>query len=432
MVPTGWIAWHSWRVNQPAHRLEVAAELSRQIGLEVQIESVSYPQPDRAQFRGVVLRVPRRPEAGSAGDGAELARIDRAVVDRDGRQWTLSLEGLTFRGNGPRDVMGLVEQGLARCASAPFDRAHVIAGRCQIGLGPDIAPFALDELAATLAFEGGSPRLTASYRLPTAAGAGDGAEPPRCELTLTHERRAGASRPVLTFRTLGGQSVPSTVLSPFFDPEGWLGDESRVAGELTLREDDTREWEASFRGTVQGVDLAQVVSRVAPHLGLAGRARLEIASARWANQAGRGPGWVEAQGKLVGGTGAISGALLAALRDQMRFRLPEGGLSARAEHRYQALGLEFVLSSTGELRLSGALGPDYLPGTVLAQGQRFGPLAAAPEGVVTVTSLVRALSPLDEGPTDRVIPARFESLMIQRYLPTPPAQAEAPQGFRAN
>jgi hypothetical protein len=88
---------------------------------------------------------------------------------------------------------------------------------------------------------------------------------------------------------------------------------------------------------------------------------------------------------------------------------------------FQALGLSFGLEPSGLIRFDGALGPEQVPGVVLISGEHRMALASAPEGPSSVAGLIRALGAGQAMGPSQVIPARFESLLLQRYLPTPPA-----------
>ncbi len=90
VVPTGYVGWTCWRVQQPEHRHEVERDLSRQLGLEVTIGSLRYPQPRLMAFRQVSVRVPGLAQGNAArrarrrGPSARPSR--GAAVDHRGRR----------------------------------------------------------------------------------------------------------------------------------------------------------------------------------------------------------------------------------------------------------------------------------------------------------------------------------------------------------
>ena len=86
--------------------------------------------------------------------------------------------------------------------------------------------------------------------------------------------------------------------------------DARVEGALTLRQDGAKDWEAEFQGNLLDIDLAELVGRRFPTTGSSGKARLAVASARWADRPGQGYGWVEAEGELTAGPGLIGFGLL--------------------------------------------------------------------------------------------------------------------------
>ena len=150
---------------------------------------------------------------------------------------------------------------------------------------------------------------------------------------------------------------------------------------------------------------------------------MRVRSARWADRpGGQGPGWVEAEGVLTTGPGAISPSLLEALKGELKFKL-DPKLAGRREGDdvpFQGLGLSFAMSADGQLRLGGNLGSDYPAGAVLIDGNDATPIAAAPAGVANVRGLWNAL--FLRGSSSVLIAETRESLLLRKYLPAPPAR----------
>ncbi len=271
--------------------------------------------------------------------------------------------------------MAQVGQFLLHTAGPDVDQIDLVAPSCVVDLGAGLPAFALRDVAGSLRMTEGGTVVTASYRVENGAAA------PRCELKLTRERRNEAVRTVLALKTMDSVPLPAQVLDVFFNSSDWLGARARVEGELTLRQTGAGDWDADFQGNIQDLDLAALLGHIAPRHRLTGRARLDLQQARWADQAGRGPGWVEARGRLTGGSGTISTRLLQALQGQMRFRLAERLSLTRPEFEFQALGLSFELNRAGEIRFDGGLGPEYLPGAILRKASgscRSSPRPRAP------------------------------------------------------
>jgi hypothetical protein len=212
--------------------------------------------------------------------------------------------------------------------------------------------------------------------------------------------------------------LPARVLDPFFASAAWLGPDAHVQGTLSLRQDGASAWGAEFQGTLTDVDLAALVGRWSPEHRLSGRARIEIARARWADR------WVEARGALTTGPGTISPALLRALKTEMNFRLA-GKLDGRGDDvPFHGLGLSFAMTEDGELRLGGGLGTEFDPDVVLVNAERFAPMAKAPDGVANVLGLIKTLSPAPADDPTILVPYTPESQALQRYLPVPAGPAK--------
>jgi hypothetical protein len=412
VAPTVHVAWTAWRVNQPGHVREVEAEISRRLSLSVSLDGVRYPRLGTVVYQGIVVR--------SEGSGRtdELARAQTMRLRHEGRELTLILEGVHLRASSPRQAMVQVDSLVRRAGASGFGRINLSARTCEIDLGGSVAPYTLRDLAGVLQVDSGTPAVTASFHLPDEPGSLG----PRCEASLARQSKGDAVRTELTFKTADGQPVPAHVLDPYFAAADWLGRAARVEGELRLSQIGSADWDAEFHGSLLDVDLAALIRRLAPDHHLSGQARVTIASARWADQA-RGPGWVEARGELFGGEGRIGAELLRALGTHLHFRLDRRiDVSSPRECGFQAIGLAFSLDRSGQIRFAGALGREYLHGAVLAQGQTTMPLATAPTDPVTVAALVRTLVPGDHAQPDDLVPASFESQLIQRYLPAPRAR----------
>lgn len=422
-APTGYVVWWSWSLRRPEHVRAVERELGRELGLAVRIEGVRYPRPGAVEYRGLVLR----DEGGSdrKGSPAELLRADRVHLQRSGGQVTIRTDGLRLASGSPRLAMVRVTTLLQRAGTEPLSPIGLTARSCELEFGGGLR-YSLRDLAGTLRPQSGGPTFTASYRVVS------GAATSRCELALVRSRRGAAMTTALSFRTTEAAGVPARCLDPFFDSTELLGAQARFEGELTLEQVGAGDWGALVRGTFSDIDLAALFARLGLEHRLSGRARLTVDEARWGDRPEQGPGFIAARGQLLATSGGTIGlGLLQALQSNLHFRLSDRLNPSRPEQEYASLGLGFALEPNGELRIEGALGADYAPGAVLVQAQRFAPLASAPDGTLTGTGLVQTLVP---GRTDRpeqFIPARFESLMIQRVLPAPPRVAGA-TGTRAN
>jgi hypothetical protein len=413
VAPTVYVAQLAWRVNRPGHRRDVEVEIGRQLGLQVTLEGVRYPRPGEVVYRGAVLWQvePRQKRL------AEIARAATVRLRRGDRQLTLETEGLRLHGEGPELAMAQIGALLQHAGGAAWDRVSLSAPTCEVELGdggPESLRYSFRDVVGTFQADRGAPTVTASYRL-----VGDDAVN-RCELVLTRDRRGKAVHTAMTFKTADGLPLPARVLDPFFASAEWLGRDAHVQGTLTLEQDGASPWGATFQGTLTDVDLAALVGRWSPEHRLSGRARIEIARARWADR------WVLAQGTLTTGPGTISPALLRALKSEMNFRLA-GPLDARRDDvPFHLLGLKFSMTDDGQILLAGGLGTEYAPDVVLVNAQRFAPLAKAPDGTANVLGLIKTLTPVPTDDPTLLLPYTPESQALQRYLPVPAGPAKIP------
>jgi hypothetical protein len=415
VAPTAYVGWTAWAVRQPGHRLEVEAELGRSLGVHARVARVTYPRPGVVEYRGVVLAA-ESPSANAARP-AELARAELVLARRDGRDLSLTTDGLRLSGGSPRQTMIQVAALLQRAIGGHFDRINLAARTCQLDLGNAAGRFTLNDVAASCQWKDGEPVVTASYRLV------DDGRAPRCELVLTRDRQRTSPRTVLSFKTTDGEPISARVLTPYFDSAGWFGLDATIEGELSLQQVGAGDWEADFRGSVLDVDLGTLIRRLSPAQRLTGRGRIVVDRARWGDQPGRGCGWVIARGELVGSRGQIGLDLIRSLQSQLQFKVPAKIDPRYPDWTFESLGLAFELKADGMIRFAGALGEEYAPGAVLVQNERAVPLVCAPDGLGTVAGLVRALIPTSDAKPDLLVPASFESRAIQRYLPLPVARS---------
>lgn len=431
VVPTVWVAAIAWRINRPGHVRDVEVELGHRLGLHVTLDSVRYPRPGEAVYRGIVLRHDE-PRGGAL---AELARIDEIRVYQSGRELTMHLQNPRLRTASPTLALEGLTARIQATGQAAFDRVNVTASTCEVDLGGEGLRFAVREVAGgvQVAPEGTTVRL--AYRMPAAAMASRLARDARfataggthCELTLAHDRRSATCGTSLAFKTVEGLPLPARVLAPFFEADDWLGPKATVDGELKLTRAGRNDWEIQFAGSLHEIELARLVGRRFPRHRLSGRARLSISSARWGQRPGQGPGWIALRGELVAGQGSIGGSLLDALGREMSFRISPRVAArdrSRAELGFRALGLAFDVEPNGEIHLAGALGAEYPPDVVLAG--LTSPLASAPAGTASVHGLIKTLFPVAEAQPGELIPLTPGS----RVLLALPAPAHASRSAR--
>ena len=415
VLPTVLIALYAWRINRPGHIRDVEIELGRQLGLQVTLDGVRYPRPGEVIYENIVLRQeePRRKEL------TEIARAERIRQVRSDRDLTLHTEGLTLRGESPREAVAQAGVLIQRSGTIPFQRIHLAAASCEVDLARDGLNFKIKDLAGEFESDRARPTLRIAYRLAEPGGG------TRCELTLTRDRQADPVSTSLVLKTLQGHPLPARVLDVFFDSALWLGPRATIEGTLSLSQAGGGEWAGAFQGNLIDVDLATLVGRRFPRHHLSGSARIAIEKAVWGDRPGQGRGWREAKGELVAGQGTIGVSLLGALAREMKFRLAPRATRLdpnKHELEFRALGFSFAMQPNGEIHLAGALGNEFSPDTVLAGPTA--PWAYAPTGTASVHGLIKTLFPVAESSPGVMVPLTAES----RVLLCLPASAESAAG----
>jgi hypothetical protein len=237
---------------------------------------------------------------------------------------------------------------------------------------------------------------------------------------VTRERRAEPFETSLVFKTVEGSPLPASMLNILFDADDWLGSEAKISGTLVLRQAGSSEVNASFQGELLDVDLAQLVGRRFPRHRLTGKARIAFENAAWGKRpSGQGPGWVSVKGKLSSGQGSIGLDLFEALAREMNFRpgVRKPHVDPRKlEVEFRSLGFAFVMQSSGEIHITGALGDEFPPDAVVAGANSA--LLSAPQGAASVHGLINTLFPATAKNSGVMIPLTTESQVLLS-LPLP-------------
>ncbi len=414
VLPTLCVASLAWQVHRPGHVRDVEVRLGRELGLQVSLRSVRHPSPGVDVLQGIVLRH----EEPRGKTFHEVARAERVTIHRSGGEFLVEASNLLLRGENGKQAVEVALGQLGRVAEGSWSRMSLTAPTCEIELGtdgPSVVGFTVREVVATCRVEGGTPVLSASYRM-----LGQGPTT-RCEVTLRRDRSTRPYRSTVAFESKEGLPLPARVLDPYFASAEWFGAEARVWGALTLSRVGEGDWQAEFRGDLLGVDLATLVARRFPDHRLSGEAKLQVRSARWGSRGpGLGPGWIGADGTLSAGPGVIGGSLLEALGRELHFRIaPRPARDADEDVAFQGLGLDFAMQGDGKLRCSGNLGTEFPAGAVIVDGERGVPMASAPVEVGSVRGLWNVLVPQREGRA--LIVDDAEALRLRNYLPASPA-----------
>ena len=411
VLPTLYVAYTAWRIRRPGHLRAVEAEIGELLGLAVGLDSVRYPRPGEVVYQGVVLRQHEPRKQGLV----EIGRAKEVRLRAGHRELTLDARGVSLRAESPRLAMAEIGAMLQRSNNDAHERVGMTVDTLELDLGSGVEPYQLRDIVGNFEADRSAPSLRASYRV-VSPGAST-----RCELTLTRDRKAEPVQTTLAFKTVEGLPLPARVLDPFFDTASWLGRDAKVDGALSLRQEGGSDWETEFQGNLFEIDLGAVMNRRFPMHRLSGRARLAVASSRWAERPGQGFGWVEAKGELTAGPGVVGFGLLQALRTEMKFRpgprLARIVTAGRVDLNFQALAFAFAMTGDGEIQLHGALGNEFAPDAVIAGASS--PLVFAPEGAANVRGLIKTLVPVTAINHATMVPLTERSRVLFA-LPVPP------------
>ena len=421
VLPTVYVGYTAWRIGRPAHLREVEGLVGGPLGLKVSLGAVRYPRPGEVVYRQLVIRQEEPRHKGLK----EIASADQVWIRRSDRELTVETEGLKIHGESPRQAIAQLGELLQKSSSEPaYERIVLSAPTLDLDLGSGIAPFRLRDVVGDFLADKVVPTVRASYRL-IAFDSNT-----RCELNLTRDRKTEPVRTTIVMKTMEGLPLPAKVLDPLFDSAGWLGSDAKVEGNLTLRQDGAKDWEADFEGNLLDIDLAEVVAKRFPYHQIHGKARLGISSAKWAERPGQGYGWVSVNGELNSGPGSIGFGLLNALNREMMFRsaprvtklVSSGSMSID----FRAFAFKFTMTPDGEIQLHGGLGNEFADNVVMVSNNT--PLAFAPEGAANVRGLIKSLVPTATVDQGLLVPLTEKSKLLLA-LPVPrDFAAETPIG----
>ena len=411
ILPTIYVGYTAWRIGRPSYLREVEREVGGPLGLKVSLSSVRYPRPGEVVYRGVVIRQeePRRKGL------KEIASANQVWIRRSDRELTVETDGLKIHGESPRLAIAQLGELLQKSSSEPaYERIVLSSPTLDLDLGAGIAPFELRDVVGDFFADQVVPTLKASYRHVV----GDSST--RCELSLTRDRKSSPVRTTIALKTMEGPPLPGKVLDPLFDAVGWLGEDAKVEGTLTLRQDGAKDWEADFQGNLLDIDLGEVVAKRCPYHQIHGTARLGVTSAHWAERPGQGYGWVSVKGELNSGPGSIGFGLLNALNRERMFRsapkVTRIVSSGSTNIDYRALAFAFTMTSDGEIQLRGGLGNEFADDVVMVSNNA--PLAFAPEGAANVRGLIKSLVPVAAVDEGLLVPLTEKSKLLMA-LPVP-------------
>ena len=427
ILPTIGTLWWAWTVNRPGHIRDVEVRLSRALGLQVGLEAVQYPRPGEIVLIGAVFRQ----EEPRGRVFREVARAKHLILKPQDNGYLLEGSDLELVGDSAETTVAQIGQLLQKSSIAPdsIKRLTFAIDRCivQVDHGANSQPVKVEwrGVAGTVESRNEQALIQAS------AWMHDADRRTRCELKMTRKRQGQEASTHIMMATMEGPALPASTLEPLLDMTGWLGEKSRVQGQILLSQVENRPWEAQFAGSLDQVDLSKMINgRFGSHR-LTGMGQIQVKQASWGDRPGQGAGWREIEGDLTSGPGKASQGLLLAMGQQMRFRLAQNLHAPKKsgdEIEFGSFGLQFHLTEDGQIQFGGACGPDFGPDVVAVSAQaKPTPIMAAPTNMVNVRGLLKTLFPVNIAQAELLVPTTRESQSLQRYLPMPSSKLNGAQ-----
>jgi hypothetical protein len=356
---------------QRARAVAWQRELSRQLGVGIEIASVELRSPERLLLHGVKVLDPET--------RAVIARVPQ--VD-----WVQGASGVAVRLHRPEVQAGQLSRGWWTfheqflCRPAVRNQVAVVILEQVTVRGAVQEDLQLSQVRIEGKWTPEQATLTASLQW-----AGQAEEAP-AQLRLARWHASGRQATQLELAS-GSAPIPCRLASQFCPEVSELGPAAGFLGDLTLRLEPQR-WQVRTKGHFTALDCGQFTDPAQ----LAGSGQLWLADL----VADEG-GLRSVHGQLFINEGRISHKLLLAASAYMHVQLAQEVLAARVNsHAFEQLALDFDLDARG-LQISGLLQHSadgkvvYHPGTIVAD--RVGTLAAkSPTARVPLGQAIVALS----------------------------------------
>jgi hypothetical protein len=426
ILPTLATCWWAWSVNRPGHVRDVEVRLSRMLGMQIGLDSVTYPRPGEIELAGVVFRQ----EEPRGRVFREVARAKSLAIHQEAegglRIATSEIEFLTDHAETAVEQFERILKKIS-LENSTAQQVTFVADRFIFSAESGANAKPVRQIWRGVA---GSAELGTDQVIVKSAGwSNTGDDRTRCEFELVRRRQGEQAETKIKIATTEGPAIPASTLDLVFDTSGWFGDKAKLLGTLEMTRVESGPWQARFSGTLNHVDLAAMVNgRFGLHR-LSGIGQLHIRTASWSALPGQGSGWSEIEGDLTSGPGKATHGLLLGMWQEMKFRLASTLTSSdefAKEVEFGSLGMSFHLTDDGRIRFGGACGPDYAPDIVaVSASARPVPIMGAPKNQeANVRGLIKTLFPVNLAKTELLVPTTRESQSLQRYLPMPVTDPE--------
>jgi len=375
-----------------AHKAAWQADLSRRLGLTVQLQSVQNPSRGLTVLTGLVLRDPET--------NAPLAQVRRIELGCRGDQWVVLAAQPELETKNLWRLYRALHQRLLCGAPGSLPKVHFYAGELNLKQSGDRGDSTLTDVHCRLTPAETGPQATIEFR-DVAQQSGEPAQ-----LSLTRNRQISPPATRWHLRT-GSAPLPCYLLADHVAILACLGDRATFQGTVEAIRSPGG-WEGEVTGRFGDVDLDRLVTDRYDHK-LSGMAEVVFRRARF-----RGGKLVDAAGDLLCSGGVVSLSLLHQA-DKSLGLVADGrirSVETDSLRRYQELKFGFTLTQQG-LKIVG-LCHDAGEGVVMTD--YYGPLLTdRPQEVAQVAALVRTLS----SRSGEHVPATYEAYQLLHVLPIP-------------
>lgn len=396
LLPTlavfGWAMSYHW----PGARGRLESDLCRQLGLQVSVEEVTYPQPGVTVYQGLKLF--------DAEFGTPMADIDQLQVVSGAEGLTLLAEQVNVTEFGGPLFWEWIQENL-RVVNPQVWQFH--AEHIRVTSGGKSHPLADFRVRNNPAIGGSSAIVLFRSR-----NGNDAAED--VQIKLARQRQSNPPTTAWELRT-GASELPVSLLRIVMPPIVKFGADARYRGTLMVSSADAPThslkesvWGCDFNGVMDQVNLGTLCGEVLPG-SLEGTARIEIEHAQVRN--GR---LNSASALLTAGTGRISGLLVlaAAAGLELETKAPATEQFGASMQTFERLGLAIGINSRGVV-LRGVC-ENSEPGTIV--GTLNGPLLRTQEpehALQPIAGLLQIVAPNSPA----VSPITPEALGLAHVLP---------------
>ena len=384
VLPTlGVLGW-CISVNLPGHQTALERDLSRTLGMRVDLGRTRYPAPGNIRLEDVQIT--------HSETGAVVLKARELQATIRDASLTVVLSQAEVDARQAAQMGELLERYFEDQLMHAPAQVHLLSSNLTLRDGEGART--LEHVDVTLDPDESGPSASIKLLL-----AGSGAKIP-AEINLVRDRTARPPATRVTFDT-GDVPLPCSMLLAPLQITNRLGDECHFHGRLSFIQGESGREVEWLAGHLTGVDLQRLVAEQFPHH-LTGLASVQIIDARFL-----GGRLEEARGRVEAGGGHLGQSLLAAAQ---ALGMQSSTADARDPLAYDQLSFGFEVQP-GRVTIRGAC--DGMPGTVVTRGAL--PLVQESVEPQPILGLVQMMVPESQ----YAVPATRETDWLVQLLPIP-------------